>query len=217
MEKVTRFYGQFDPPVDKILYERYFNNLYNGTAIECGAYDGITENCTKIFEEHFNWKTINIEPIEMIYNQLVQNRPESINIKCALSNQNGINTIRNYKHPQLGYNWGNSSISHTDNHRRELEQLSNNTYIDEVVETCTYSYIIKSLNIQELDIFVLDVEGHENEVIDGMYDCNILPKVFVIEHGHKAVGYYDEKLKELNENYTLDFVSNVNSFYILKE
>ena len=58
-----KYYGQFNPNVDKVLHERYFPNKFNGTSIECGAFDGITENCTKFFEENYNWTTINIEPL----------------------------------------------------------------------------------------------------------------------------------------------------------
>ena len=46
------FYGQFDPPFDKILKERYFNDFNNGFGIECGACDGLTECNLKYFEEN---------------------------------------------------------------------------------------------------------------------------------------------------------------------
>lgn len=62
-----KYYGQFNPQVDKVLHERYFANKFNGVSIECGAFDGLTENCTKFFEENYNWKTINIEPLPHIF------------------------------------------------------------------------------------------------------------------------------------------------------
>jgi hypothetical protein len=38
-----RFYGQFDPPVDRFLFERYFaGSKRPGVFIECGAFDGET-------------------------------------------------------------------------------------------------------------------------------------------------------------------------------
>jgi hypothetical protein len=45
------FYGQFNPPFDKILKDRYFNNVFNGVGIECGAFDGLTECNLKYFEK----------------------------------------------------------------------------------------------------------------------------------------------------------------------
>lgn len=51
---MSKYYGQFNPPVDKILHDKYFNNKFNGISIEAGAFDGKTENCTKFFEENYN-------------------------------------------------------------------------------------------------------------------------------------------------------------------
>ena len=32
-----RFYGQFDPPVDKVLYDTYFTDVRGGVCIEAGV------------------------------------------------------------------------------------------------------------------------------------------------------------------------------------
>jgi FkbM family methyltransferase len=209
-----KFYGQFDPSVDKVIYERYFSNKLNGISIECGAFDGLTENCTKFFEDTFKWKTINIEPLNHIYDKLISNRPNSINLNVALSNKNDIQIIRNYSHPVLDYNWGNASIKHSIEHRKYLENISNNTYQEQPIQTITYSKLIEELKISNLDLFILDVEGHELEVLEGMIGCDVLPDVFVIEHGHKSVGFCDEALSKLNVKYKIDYVSFVNSFYV---
>ncbi|MEI9889739.1 MAG: hypothetical protein WDN45_03025 [Caulobacteraceae bacterium] len=49
-----KFYGQFDPPVDRVLFERYFpDKTIRGVFVECGAYDGQTESCCKFFENRW--------------------------------------------------------------------------------------------------------------------------------------------------------------------
>jgi len=209
-----KFYGQFNPPVDKILYERYFKNKKNGISIECGAFDGLTENCTKFFEENFNFNTINIEPLPHIFEKLKLNRPSSININIALSNYKGKQDIRVYNIPTHGINNTNASLCHLPKHRQLLEKVSNNKYKDFEICTTTYSSLIKEQKINELDLFVLDVEGHEYEVIDGMKDAKIFPKVFVIEHGHRTPQDIENKLKVLNVSYKLDYVSHVNSYFV---
>jgi hypothetical protein len=88
-----------------VLHERYFPNKTNGISIECGAYDGYTECCTKFFEENYGWKTINIEPLSHIFKLLEQNRPASVNLNIALSNNNEDKLFKNFKHPNLGYVW----------------------------------------------------------------------------------------------------------------
>jgi len=208
-----KYYGQFNPPVDKIIFERYFPNKTHGTCIEAGAYDGITESSTYFFEKNFNWTCFNIEPLPIVYDNLIKNRPHAKNFNIALSNKNGEATFINYKHPTLNYNWGNGSLSHSDKHKKMLEQLCSEKQVMNV-KCITYSTFIKQNNIQELDLFVLDVEGHELQVIEGMYECDILPNVFVIEHGYNPIGYFDSYLSNLKCKYKLDYTSFVNSFYI---
>jgi FkbM family methyltransferase len=113
-----------------------------------------------------------------------------------------------------GINNTNASLNHTEKHRNLLEKMSNNKFLEQDIETKTYSQLILELNINKLDLFVLDVEGHEFEVLEGMVGCNVLPDVFVIEHGHREVGVFDKYLSKLNAQYKLDFVSHVNSFYV---
>jgi FkbM family methyltransferase len=206
------YFGQFNPPVDKIIHERYFNELENGISIEAGAFDGILDSCTYFFNKYKNWTTYNIEPLPNIFKKLEENRTDnkSINLNIALSNIDEYKFIRNYKHPYLNYDWGNASIEHTLEHRNELEKLSNNTFIEHEVKCLTYNTFIKTHNITHLDLFVLDVEGHESLVLEGMKNCNILPDVFVIEHGHKQIdlsNYFDNI-------YKLDYVLYNNSYFI---
>ena len=210
------YYGQFNPSVDEILHTKYFPNLFNGISIECGAFDGVTDSCTKFFEDNYQWKTINIEPGPKIFKNLQKNRPKSINLEIALSNKEDINIFKNYKHPTLGYNWGNGSLSHTDTHEKYLKDLcGKNNYVELSVKTKTYKQIINELKLTHIDLFVLDVEGHELNVIEGMIGCDVLPDVFVIEHGHQTnCDIFIEKIKCLNASYKLDAVFFVNCFFI---
>lgn len=210
-----KYYGQFVPHVDEEIHKRYFNNTCNGVAIECGAFDGLIDSSCKFFEENYNWKTINIEPLPIAFNTLLKNRPNSINLNIALSNNNEDSVFTNYSHPLLGDEWGNGSISHTQKHKDELVELcGENNYTTTVVKCSTYKEIITKFNIEHLDLFVLDVEGHEFKVIEGMMDCDILPSVFVIEFGHTEIDELVDKLKCLNTKYKLDHVSFVNLYFI---
>lgn len=210
-----KYYGQFKPPVDEIIHKRYFMNKYNRTAIEAGALDGIWDSSTYFFKKNLNWKTINIEPLNNMFEKLILNRPDSINLNVALSNVDGLSTIRNYKHNTLNYDWGNASLQHLPEHKKQLENIcGKENYIEQKIKTITYSSLIKEQKLNELDLFVLDVEGHEYEVIDGMKDAEIFPKVFVIEHGHRKPEDFVNKLKVLPVSYKLDVISHVNSYFV---
>ena len=208
------FYGQFNPPVDKEIYERYFLGKTEGISIECGAFDGVTDSCTKFFEESMNWKTINIEALPIAYDRLVKNRPNSINLNIGLSNNNISKQFVNYKEPRLDYMWGNGSFTHLPEHKKHLEERCDNNYQTIEINCDTYAHLLETLKLEKLDLFVLDVEGHEFEVIDGMVESTIFPDIFVIEHGHRNPKDFVEKLKILkNVKYKLDHVSYVNSFF----
>ena len=57
------YYGQFDPPVDRFLQERYFSDSpRNGVLIERGGFDGQLESSGKFFEKSLGWRAINIQP-----------------------------------------------------------------------------------------------------------------------------------------------------------
>lgn len=209
------FYGQWNPPVDKEIFELYFPDHKKGTAIECGAYDGVKDSCCYFFEKNFDWTVYNIEPVPNNYNKLVVNRPDSKNYNIALSDKNSEEIFRQY----VDFNkrdFGNGSLKHHENHVKELEK-NGCTYYDFNVKTKTYSDFIKDENIEKIDLFVLDVEGHEPDVIKGMIGCDILPDVFIIEHGHLGVDILKESLKELKSRYILDKQSFNNSFFVKEE
>jgi FkbM family methyltransferase len=209
-----RYYGQFDPQVDQVLHERYFPNTFNGVSIECGAFDGVLANCTKFFEDNYNWNTINIEPLPYIYKMLEQNRPNSVNLEIALSNECKEASITVYDIHQHGIYNACASLSHLPDCKRALENMSRDSFKTFQVKCKTYKDVIEELNITKLDLFILDVEGHEFEVLDGMTGCDVFPDVFVIEHGHRTPEDIYNKLKSLNLPYKLDHISFVNSFFV---
>jgi FkbM family methyltransferase len=204
------FYGQFNPPVDKFLYERYFLNKKNGIAIECGAFDGQIESSCKFFEETMGWKVINIEASPPNYKKLIINRPNSINLDVALSDSIGITKFTHVISPECGENFGNGSILHSDVHKKQLIN-DGCKFVNYEVKTTTYTEMIKTVGLTELDLMVLDVEGYEGTVIKGMIGCPVLPKILCIEHGHLGI----EKTKELVSKlpYIYDTSLVINSYY----
>lgn len=208
------FYGQFDPPVDRFLYERYFEGRQlPGVAIECGAFDGITESSCKFFEESLGWTCINIEPYPLSYDKLVLNRPNAANVNAALSNVAGTHEFTAVIHPVFGADCNNGSLQHTRQHREYLDSIGC-TYRNYSVPTITYAELAASRQVASVDLFVLDVEGHEHQVLDGMRNTPpaLLPAVFCIEHGHLGVDALKPAVESLG--YRFDTTSFVNSFYI---
>ena len=171
--------------LDQILLERYFTNTANGFFIECGANDGITDSNCKLFEDNFDWKGLNLEPAVDLYNKLTINRPNSININKALSDVIG---DRKFYYPLDCYNCGSldnltefavSVIGDLNANKNRIQEYS--------VKTTTYCDLIKEYNVKKIDLFSLDVEGHEINVISNMLQSTVLPRIICIEYGHCGI------------------------------
>lgn len=50
-----------------------------------------------------------------------------------------------------------------------------------------YDTLLERHGIDHVDLFVLDVEGHELSVLRGMIGTKVWPRVFCIEHGNIGV------------------------------
>ena len=213
---MNRYYGQFDPPVDKFIYDNFFANdpkIDTGFFIECGAFDGVIDSSCKFFEETLGWKGINIEAAPPIFEKLCTNRPNSTNYNLALSDFNGKAEFTHAIHPELGTAFGNGSLRHTDEHKRELDEKGC-TYQKFEVEVVTYPRLIEMCNIAQLDLFVLDVEGAEISVIRSMKESTVLPSVFCVEHGNVGQQLIVSEVEQLGYRFVCD--SYVNSFFVRK-
>jgi len=207
-----RFYGQFDPPVDKVLYDTYFTDVRGGVCIEAGAYDGELESCCKVFEEFMGWTGVNVEASPHNFRLLEARRPNAINVNAALSHVDGTATFNHAVHAEHGADFGNGSLGNTAEHMADLlgQGCTFETY---EVETLRYDTLLDRHGIAEVDLFVLDVEGHELSVLRGMEGTERWPRVFCIEHGHIGA----DKLRQLlgPVGYVFDGIADANASFSL--
>jgi FkbM family methyltransferase len=176
-----RFYGQWSPPLDEVIWDRYFaDREAPGVCVECGAGDGVTESTCYAFEKHLGWKCINIEAFFGHFLELKQNRPGSINIHAALGGDQEDKTFRQAVHPLLGNRFGNGSVRHLEAHIEDLERQGC-SFDEFVVPGATWRSVCAQAEITAVDLFVLDVEGYELEILKTLAPLSVLPDVFVIE------------------------------------
>ena len=151
---------------DQFLEINLFKGFKNGIFVDVGAHDGISINNTLFFEQNHNWTGINIEPILDVYSKLVLNRPNCINLNCAVNDVDGpVEFILN-----KGYSEMISGIkSHFDN--RHLTRLKNECEtrgsISEVIklDALRLETILDLNNIKHINYLSIDVEGAEFAVI----------------------------------------------------
>lgn len=204
------FYGQFE--LDRVLYETFFQDKKAGFFVECGAFDGLTECTCKFFEEHLGWKGLNIEPTLYAFERLVQNRPNSINENCALSSQTEIKEFTNAIHPEHGLHFGNGSLSHDPSHLKALINEGCSFYKFDV-QCVKFIDLYNKHSLSEIDLFVLDVEGHEKEALKGILEVPDagLPKVFCIEY---TITGLDLITQMISDKYNYHSTYAQNAFFI---
>lgn len=199
------FYGQFDPPTDKLLYERYFQGKHNGIVIEAGASDGIHLSNTKFFEDKLGWKAIHIEPHPDLFAQLLRNRPNSLNIHGALSN--------NLSKKWLKHNKRFVYRAHLVDKKNDSDKKF--SYIK--VTCIDYCSLLENNDIENVDLLVIDTVGHEFEVLKGMYGTDTFPFVLCISMEKFNIEKRKQLLRLLRSyGYRYDGKIRINCFFVHK-
>ena len=183
------YYGQF--LLDQYLHETFFQNKRDGFFVECGATDGLLESNCKFFEDSLGWTGINIEAAPPLYTELIKNRPNCINWNVGLSDKDCTASFIHAIHPSMGTIFGNGSFTHHKSHTKDL--------INQGCKFATYEVPCKRFSqvfnvtlgksFREIDLFILDVEGHELQALSGIMDLDVklLPRVFCIEHSFSGL------------------------------
>lgn len=212
---IPTFYGQFNPPVDKYLWENFFHTYdHPGIFVECGACDGVTDSSCLMFQKSFGWSGLNIEPTPYFYEKLKVNRPLDRNLNIALSNEEGTATFKHAIHPFWGRHFGNGSLTHQKEHLGELKGAGCE-FEDIKVHTKRFADVLEDEDLPRLDLMVLDVEGHEMTVLEDLEEWKIKPKVFCVEFPQSGL----ENLRALIEKngYTFYGTSYSNAFWVQPE
>jgi FkbM family methyltransferase len=185
-----------EPIINKIL-ER-IGYIENGFYIEAGAYDGILQSNTKFLEEKYYWTGILVEPSPKSFEQLKINRPNNINInKCLVSND--------YISDTIDGSFNNGPMSSVNN----IRKLENVELIK--VKCDTLANILDQYNIKKIDLMILDTEGYELKVLEGMNLNKNRPTYLLIEI------YINEKDKIFDylKSFHYCFLENITNYNFL--
>ena len=157
---MRKYYSQCGE--DKYIYEKYFQhmNIENPIYFEAGALDGIKYSNTKFFEESLGWNGILVEPNPLEYTKLLKNRSEkNYFYNSILSNSNEELDFIYVK----GCHSAVSGITNTLPSSHYSKYLNHSNTIEEKMKPISLDKALE--NVSKVDFFVLDVEGHELEVL----------------------------------------------------
>lgn len=170
---------------DLSLFYHYYQNVVNGFFIEIGAFDGLSLSNTYFFEKNFYWKGILIEGGEENCKKLKKNthkRSNAIIICEPICKYRQVNYVDN------GY-LGSITYTNKTNNKRKCNTLKN---------------ITQYYKIKHIDLFSLDVEGSELEVLE-TFDFSVSVSHWLIEWNHLSKEIKTNITKILNNNgYYLD-------------
>ncbi len=167
---------------DIYLLSKFFNNKRNGVYIEMGALDGVLYSNTKMFEDYYGWSGILIEPHPLKFKDLQNNRPKNFLFNDLVSNSNEELKFRYFENFHAAVSGVEKTLS--ENHVKtyfdnsELQNVLPQSSV--IIKPKSLTEIIKSTNITHIDLFSLDVEGHEYEVLLS-WDFSIPIDIILIE------------------------------------
>lgn len=188
---------------DRYLEETVFKRHTNGVFVDVGAHDGVSINNTLYFEKHNNWTGINIEPIKSVYDKLVLNRPNSINVNCAVCNSDGQTEFicnKGYTEMISGIK-DNFDSRHFQRLQRENDMMGSTTEII-TVNTKRLETIFDENGVTHVNYLSIDVEGAEFEVIKSINFDKVFIDVIGFENNYEDVSVPIVKYLE-DKNYVV--------------
>lgn len=151
---------------------RIFDAQTTGFYVDVGAGHPVFDSVTKHFYDR-GWSGINIEPMRMMYELLLSERPRDINVQAAVSDREGRVTL--YEAPEG--NLGSSTL--------DADVISD--YADRPaftpveVDAVTFSTLARRHGIERADLVKIDVEGHESQVVSSIDWIMLAPRAIVVE------------------------------------
>ena len=173
---------------DYYLETNIFKGYKNGFYVDVGAHDGISLNNTLYFEKNNNWTGINIEPIKNVFDKLVINRPNNINLNCAVYNNDGeIDFLCNTGYTEMLSGIKDKyDIRHFNRLQRENRERGSTTEVIKV-KTKKLESILDENNIKHINYLSIDVEGAEFEVIKSINFDKVFIDVIGFENNYDDV------------------------------
>lgn len=167
IKKTKKFNGN---GLDKKMLN--YINYKNGFFIECGANDGVNQSVTWYFERTLKWSGLLIEPIKEIFEELKKNRSKNnFFYNTALGSYKCKKKLNLY----IDENDSLTTRSALDNKNRKKISVSCDN-LTNILDK------IKAPKI--IDFFVIDVEGDELKILNGINFKKYKFKFLLIESGN---------------------------------
>lgn len=207
---------------EDVLLDRCFPRGKAGFYIDVGASDPSTASVTRHFYD-LGWHGINVEPTTTSFERLQAERRRDVNLNVAVSDRSG--EILFHEFP--GWDSGVSTASEANATRHRDAGLTSH---DRTVAALTLAEICEAYVEGPIDFLSVDVEGHEQQVLEGADFTRWRPRVVLVEATEPTTleeGIDPPRLLQpsyeawepilLEAGYLFAFFDGINRFYVRKE
>jgi FkbM family methyltransferase len=151
----------------------FLGHQRNGFFIEAGANDGICQSNTLYFERYLGWRGLLVEPIPVLAQRCRLNRPTAIVENAALVPFDFVGETIEMRYCNL-MSLVKGAMHSSEEEAKHLSSgalIQNIETFDISVPARTLQSVLDEHAIMAADLFVLDVEGFEAQVLSGInYD-----------------------------------------------
>lgn len=178
-----------------------------GLYIDIGANHPTTDSVTRSLYER-GWRGINIEPVLHYYEALCSERPEDINLCVAIGNKE--DELIFFESPETG-------LSTLSLQMADLQKSLGIPFIQRKVKTQTLTSICEEHVTpgKPLHFLKIDVEGFEEEVLQGMDLQKWRPWIILIESAFDKQPEWEALI--LDAAYKFALCDGINRFYVANE
>jgi FkbM family methyltransferase len=195
---------------EDVLLHRALQGVSQGTYVDVGANDPSGDSVTRAFYDR-GWRGINIEPVTSLYEALVKQRPDDVNIQAAAGAVEANKTF--YEFAGTGLSTLDASIA--DRHRSQGFKV-NETH----VRVRTLHSILADTPLPDIHFLKIDVEGWEREVLQGINLSETRPWIVLIEATEpntEVPSYLEWEPLLLEHGYSFVFFDGLNRYYLARE
>lgn len=167
---------------ETLFYRFYREDLF---FLQIGANDGVrADPINKLIIRH-RLRGLAVEPLPDMFQKLQQTykgNPEVLLANVAIHRTASEIVLHRVKADAEVDDWAHGIASINSRHH-ELSGISAAVIKAESVPAISLSGLIESYSISKCDIFVVDTEGYDAEIINMLLDSSLRPNLVMFEHG----------------------------------
>jgi FkbM family methyltransferase len=157
---------------EDVILDRVFKDKKTGFYIDIGAHHPVHDSVTKAFYER-GWRGINVEPVREFFELLQQDRPRDINLNVAVGKRE--EKLQFFELKGSGFSTCDREAAIQLSTERKLLLSCYEVSVTSLAEIC------KIYGCTEIDFLKIDVEGWEEQAIEGNDWEAFRPTVIVVE------------------------------------